>query len=297
MTSPYSGAEFSFELFPPNSDQGMATLHRHRERLSRLQPRFYSVTYGAGGTTQERTFRTVFEIDKVDSVPVVPHLTCIGSTPDRIRDILQRYRDHGINRIVALRGDIPDGVSWEDPGHFRYAWQLVEFIRREHGGHFNIKVSCYPEVHPRARNADSDLDNFKAKIDAGANQGITQYFYNADAYFDFVDRCHARGVDVPIIPGIMPIMNYHQLARFSDGCGAEIPRWLRKRLEVLADDKESLQAFGVDVVVALCTRLLDNGAPGLHMYTLNQATATERIWAGLGLAEAVASIEESTTAP
>jgi len=285
MTSPYSSAEFSFELFPPKTDQGMVTLHRNRERLSALKPCFYSVTYGAGGTTQERTFRTVFDIEQSDDVPVVPHLTCIGSTPDGIRAILQRYRDHGIDRIVALRGDIPDGVSWEDPGHFRHAWELVDFIRREHGEHFKIKVSCYPEVHPQAKDADSDLDNFQAKVEAGATQGITQYFYNADAYFDFVERCESRGIDIPIIPGIMPIMNYHQLARFSDSCGAEIPRWLRKRLEVLADDKPSLQAFGVDVVVALCARLLDNGAPGLHMYTLNQATATERIWADLGLIE------------
>ncbi len=272
---------FSFEFFPPKTSEGVDKLHRTRERLAVLRPRFFSVTFGAGGSTRDRTFETVVDIQQRSGIDAAPHLSCIGSTPESIREILHQYREHGIRHIVALRGDMPSGMS--GPGHFRYANELVEFIRSEHGDHFRIEVACYPEFHPQADNADADLANFKRKVEAGADSAITQYFYNPDAYFRFVDDCERLGIDLPIVPGIMPILNFKQLARFSDACGAEIPRWLRKRLETFGDDRESMRAFAIDVVTELCFDLLEAGAPGLHFYTLNQAASSTAIWKNLGL--------------
>jgi len=214
-------------------------------------------------------------------VDTAPHLSCIGSSRGQIRSLLQHYREQGIHRIVALRGDMPSGMR--DQGEFRYANELVAFIRAETGTHFHIEVAAYPEFHPQAPNADSDLRNFKRKVEAGANAAITQYFFNADAYFSFVESCERMGVDIPIVPGIMPITNHTQLARFSDACGAEIPRWVRKRLEGFGDDLPSIRAFGLEVVTRLCSRLLEQGAPGLHFYTMNQAAPTLKIWRNLGL--------------
>lgn len=271
---------YSFEFFPPKTDEGIEKLRRTRERLSGLSPRFFSVTFGAGGSTRDRTFETVVDIQRESGIDAAPHLSCVGSTPESISEILNQYREHGIRQIVALRGDMPSGMS--GPGHFRYANELVEYIRQEHGDHFHIEVACYPEFHPQAEDADADLQAFKRKVEAGADSAITQYFFNPDAYFRFVDDCERLGIDLPIVPGIMPIINYKQLARFSDACGAEIPRWLRKRLAAFGDDRESLQAFGIDVVTELCSDLLEGGAPGLHIYTLNQAAATEAIWKNLG---------------
>ncbi|MCP1675122.1 methylenetetrahydrofolate reductase (NADPH) [Natronocella acetinitrilica] len=276
--------EYSFEFFPPKTAEGAEKLRVTRERLAALGPRFFSVTFGAGGSTRDRTFETVIEIQRDSGIDAAPHLSCIGSTPESISEILGQYREAGIRHIVALRGDMPSGTGTGGPGHFRYANELVEFIREQHGNHFRIEVACYPEVHPQSEDADTDLMHFKRKVDAGADSAMTQYFFNPDAYFRFVDRCADVGVDIPIVPGIMPIQNFKQLARFSDACGAEIPRWLRKRLATFADDRESLQNFGVDVVTELCYDLLQGGAPGLHFYTLNSAALTERIWNNLGLA-------------
>ncbi|MEX0871624.1 MAG: methylenetetrahydrofolate reductase [NAD(P)H] [Aquisalimonadaceae bacterium] len=272
---------FSFEFFPPKTDEGVEKLRATRARLAALSPRFFSVTFGAGGSTRDRTFETVVEIQQQSGIDAAPHLSCVGSTPESIRDILNQYREHGISQIVALRGDMPSGMS--GPGHFRYANELVAFIREEHGDHFHIEVACYPEFHPQADDADADLLAFKRKVEAGANSAITQYFFNPDAYFRFLDDCERLQIELPIVPGIMPVTNYKQLARFSDACGAEIPRWLRKRLAAFGDDRESLQAYGIDVVTELCFDLLEGGAPGLHFYTLNQAGATEAIWNNLGL--------------
>ncbi len=272
---------YSFEFFPPKTTEGVEALRRTRKRLAALRPRFFSVTFGAGGSTRDRTFETVVEIQRSSGIDAAPHLSCVGSTPESIAEILDQYRAQGIRHIVALRGDMPSGSS--GPGHFRYANELVEFIRSSHGNHFRIEVACYPEVHPQADNADADLAAFKRKVEAGANSAITQYFFNPDAYFRFVERCEGLGLDIPIVPGIMPIVNFKQLARFSDACGAEIPRWLRKRLVTFADDRDSLQDFGVDVVTELCSDLIEGGAPGLHFYTLNKAALTERIWKNLGL--------------
>ncbi|KAB7628138.1 methylenetetrahydrofolate reductase [NAD(P)H] [Alkalilimnicola sp. S0819] len=274
---------FSFEFFPPKTDEGAAKLRLTRERLAALGPRFFSVTFGAGGSTRDRTFETVCEIQRESGIDAAPHLSCIGSTRENIRDILRQYQAEGIRHIVALRGDLPSGTM--EAGEFRYANELVEFIRAETGDYFRIEVACYPEVHPQADNAEVDLANFKRKVEAGADAAITQYFFNADAYFRFVDACEQQQIDLPIVPGIMPILNYKQLARFSDACGAEIPRWLRKRLEAFADDRESLVDYGVDVISEMCRRLLDAGAPGLHFYAMNQAPVTERIWHRLGLGE------------
>jgi methylenetetrahydrofolate reductase (NADPH) len=272
---------FSFEFFPPKTEQGVEKLREVREVLSPLNPRFFSVTYGAGGSTQERTLETVLEIQRSSGIEAAPHLSCIGSSASQIRQILHLYREHGIKHIVALRGDLPSGTM--DSGEFRYANELVEFIRKETGDHFHIEVAAYPEVHPQAQNLDRDLDNFVRKVNAGANSAITQYFFNADAYWHFVDRCAARGVMIPIVPGIMPITNYTQLARFSDMCGAEIPRWVRKQLEAYGDDSESITAFGEEFITLLCENLLDTGAPGLHFYTMNRAEPTVNIWNNLGL--------------
>ena len=272
--------QFSFEFFPPKTPEGAEKLKLVRDQLGALQPRYFSVTFGAGGSTQQGTFDTVLEIQRA-GYTAAPHLSCIGSTRDNISTILQTYKAKGINRIVALRGDMPSGM--QEAGEFRHANELVEFIRRETGDHFHIEVAAYPEFHPQAGNARQDLLNFKRKVEAGANSAITQYFFNPDAYFHFVDDCEQQGVTLPIVPGIMPITNYTQLARFSDMCGAEIPRWIRKRLESFGDDRPSIRAFGEDVVTELCHQLLEAGAPGLHFYTMNQSGPTLAIWNNLGL--------------
>ena len=271
---------FSFEFFPPNTPEGQEKLRATTRQLAQLQPKFFSVTYGAGGSTRERTLGTVLDIRAMGHA-AAPHISCIASTRDSIREWLQRYQDDGIKHLVALRGDLPSGLS--AAGEFQYANELVEFIRKEFGDTFWIEVAAYPEYHPQARTAQDDLKNFKRKVDAGANSAITQYFYNADAYFHFVDACEAMGLDIPIVPGIMPIGRFSQLARFSDACGAEIPRWIRKKLEGYGDDTASIRAFGLDVVTELCDNLLQAGAPGLHFYTLNQAGLTTTIWQRLGL--------------
>lgn len=271
---------FSFEFFPPQTPEGMEKLAATRKQLAVLNPEFFSVTFGAGGSTQERTLETVRQI-KAEGFQVAPHLSCVGSTRDNIRSLLQTYQQMGVNRIVALRGDLPSGMA--SIGEFQYANELVSFIRAQTGEHFHIEVAAYPEFHPQARSARDDLVNFKRKVAAGANSAITQYFYNADSYFYFVDECRRLGVTVPIVPGIMPIMKYSQLARFSDMCGAEIPRWMRKTLEGYGDDNESVQAFGLDVVTSLCEKLLAGGAPGLHFYTLNQSGPSLELWKRLGL--------------
>jgi methylenetetrahydrofolate reductase (NADPH) len=271
---------FSFEFFPPKTPEGVEKLRAARRRLEQLKPRFFSVTYGAGGSTRERTLETVLET-RAEGYEAAPHLSCIGSTRADIAQTLDLYKAQGIRHIIALRGDLPSGAA--SAGELRHANELVEFIRATTGDWFSIEVAGYPEFHPQARSADDDLRNFKRKIDAGANGAITQYFYNADAYFRFVDECEALGIDVPIVPGIMPIANFSQLARFSDACGAEIPRWIRLKLAGFADDTASIRRFGLDVVTELCDRLLAAGAPGLHFYTMNQAGLTTTIWQRLGL--------------
>ncbi|MFN3986704.1 MAG: methylenetetrahydrofolate reductase [NAD(P)H] [Rhodocyclaceae bacterium] len=272
-------AELSVEFFPPQMADGADKLRAVRARLAVLDPTFFSVTYGAGGSTQERTFATVAEI-AAEGLAACPHLTCVGATRERIRDILTTFRDAGVRRIVALRGDLPSGAF--GVGEFRYANELVAFIRAETGDHFHIEVAAYPEWHPQARSPRDDLLAFKRKIEAGADSAITQYFYNLDAYRHFVDQVRALGVDVPIIPGIMPITSFSKLARFSDTCGAELPRWMRKKFESFGDDAESIRAFGFDVVTDLCARLLEAGAPGLHFYSMNQAGPTLEICRRLG---------------
>ena len=271
---------FSFEFFPPKTPEGMDKLRDVRSQLATLHPKFFSVTFGAGGSTRDHSLATVLDIQNA-GLEAAPHLSCIGSTHDNIRAILNEYQTNNIRHIVALRGDLPSGMA--STGEFRYANELVEFIRNETNDWFNIEVAAYPEVHPQAKNAHDDLMNFKRKMDAGANAAITQYFFNADAYFAFVDDCAKLGITAPIVPGIMPIGNFSQLARFSDACGAEIPRWMRKKLESYSDDIDSIRAYGLDVVTDLCQRLLDNDAPGLHFYTMNQSVATMEIWRRLGL--------------
>jgi methylenetetrahydrofolate reductase (NADPH) len=272
---------FSFEFFPPKTRDGVIKLETTSQMLAGLKPRFFSVTFGAGGSTRDRTFETVVELHESSGIHAAPHISCISSTRENIREMLHAYREKGIRHIVALRGDMPSGMV--EPGDFRYANELVTFIREETGNHFHVEVAAYPEYHPQASSPDRDLDNFKRKIEAGADSAITQYFYNPDAYFHFVERCERLGIDIPIVPGIMPITNYHQLARFSDVCGAEIPRWIRKRLETFDDDSDSIRVFGMDVVSRLCARLLEQGAPGLHFYTLNRAEPSMAIWKNLGL--------------
>ncbi|UJP02081.1 MAG: methylenetetrahydrofolate reductase [NAD(P)H] [Nitrosomonas sp.] len=271
---------FSFELFPPQTPEGVEKLRLTRQQLARFNPKFFSVTFGAGGSTRERTLETVLEIQAEGHV-VAPHLSCIGSTQQNIRTILEKYYEAGIRHIVALRGDLPSGMA--QAGEFRYASELVAFIRQEYGSSFHIEVAAYPEYHPQARSAQADFDNFKRKIETGASSAITQYFYNADAYFHFVELCEIAGLNIPVVPGIMPINKFSQLVRFSDTCGAEIPRWIRKKLESYGDDSESIQAFGLDVVTGLCEQLLQAGAPGLHFYTLNSANLTSAIWQRLNL--------------
>ncbi len=271
---------FSFEFFPPQTPEGVVKLAATRQQLAALKPEFFSVTFGAGGSTQDRTLETIRQI-KADGYSAAPHLSCIGSTRDNLRVMLNTYKDMGIKRIVALRGDLPSGMG--SIGEFQYANELVSFIRAQTGEYFHIEVAAYPEFHPQAKSPRDDLLNFKRKVQAGANAAITQYFYNADGYFRFVDECRKLGLTLPVVPGIMPIMKFSQLARFSDACGAEIPRWMRKTLDSYGDDNASVQAFGLDVVTQLCERLLAGGAPGLHFYTLNQAGPSLEIWKRLGL--------------
>ncbi len=274
---------YSFEFFPPKTDAGVEKLRATREQLAQLHPRFFSVTFGAGGSTRERTFDTVRDIQRDSGIEAAPHLSCVASTRENIRDILSLYSAENIRHIVALRGDLPSGTG--RPGEFRYANELVSFIREETGNQFHIEVAAYPEFHPQAASAARDLDNFQRKVEAGADSAITQYFFNPEAYFQFVAECEKRGLRLPIVPGIMPITNYTQLARFSDMCGAEIPRWMRKRLQSYGDDRDSIRAFGEEVLTRLCATLLEAGAPGLHFYTMNQAGPTSAIWNNLGLGE------------
>jgi len=271
---------FSFEFFPPKTPEGVAKLRATWQQLAQLKPRFFSVTYGAGGSTRERTLATVMEIRQAGH-HAAPHISCIGSTREDIAETLDLYRAQGIRHIVALRGDMPSGAA--SLGELRYANELVAFIRERTGDHFHIDVACYPDFHPQAKSPQDDERNFKRKVDAGANSAITQYFYNAESYFRFIDDCEALGIDIPIVPGIMPITNYTQLVRFSDACGADVPRWLRLKLASFHDDIASIRSFGLDVVTDLCDRLLAAGVPGLHFYTMNQAGPTSTIWQRLGL--------------
>ncbi len=276
---PVSGL-YSVEFFPPRTPEGVDKLRAARRQLAQLKPAFCSVTFGAGGSTREGTLATVLEI-RGEGLVGAPHISCIGSTREGVRSVLHEYGAHGIEHLVALRGDLPSGTA--DAGEFQYASELVGFIRAETGDRFHIDVAAYPESHPQARSAQQDLEHFARKVDAGANSAITQYFFNADAYWSFVDACADRGLRVPIVPGIMPIASFTKLARFSDSCGAEIPRWIRRRLEGFGDDAASIRAFGLDVVTQMCASLLERGAPGLHFYTLNQAGLTSTIWQRLGI--------------
>jgi methylenetetrahydrofolate reductase (NADPH) len=275
---------FSIEFFPPKTPEGIDKLRITRARLVELQPKYFSVTFGAGGSTQKGTLDTVLDI-KREGHDAAPHLSCLGSSRENLRAMLAEYKAHGIRRVVALRGDLPSGYGAVDfsSGEFHHANELVEFIRAETGDWFHIEVAAYPEMHPQARSPQDDLRHFVHKVQAGADAAITQYFYNADAYFQFVEQAHKAGVTVPIVAGIMPITNYSQLIRFSDMCGAEIPRWIRLKLASFGDDGQSIRAFGLDVVTVLCERLLAGGAPGLHFYTLNQSAATMTIWRRLNL--------------
>jgi methylenetetrahydrofolate reductase (NADPH) len=275
--------ELSIEFFPPQTAEGAAKLKAEREKLALLKPSFFSVTYGAGGSTRERSFATVREIAE-EGHASAPHLSCVGSSKSEILEILEEFKDEGVRRIVALRGDLPSGMA--EPGELRYANELVAFIRAETGDWFHLEVAAYPEWHPQAKSPREDLVNFKRKVDAGADSAITQYFYNADAYFHFMDEARAMGIEIPIVPGIMPIFGFSKLARFSDACGAEIPRWMRRKFEAFGDDTESVRAFGLDVVTELCERLLANGVPGLHFYSMNSAVMTTEICRRLGLVPA-----------
>jgi len=271
---------FSIEFFPPKTPEGAEKLRAARAKLAELRPKYFSVTFGAGGSTQKGTLETVIEIQR-EGHEAAPHLSCIGSSRESLRAILGEYKANGIRRLVALRGDMPSGYG--GAGEFRYANELVEFIRAETGDWFHIEVAAYPEMHPQAKSPQDDIQSFARKVKAGANAAITQYFYNADAYFRFVDEARKAGVDVPIVAGIMPITNYSQLMRFSDMCGAEIPRWIRLKLASFGDDTESIKAFGLDVVTGLCERLLEGGVPGMHFYSLNQAATTTALWKRLDL--------------
>ncbi len=270
----------SFEFFPPNTPPGVEKLRSVRSDLARFEPAFFSVTYGAGGATRDKTLSTVLEIVE-ERRTVAPHVSCIGASRDSVRELLELYRSRGIRRLVLLRGDLPSGMR--GAGDFRHASDLVAFVRAESGDWFHIEVAAYPEMHPQARSPRADLDAFAAKMRAGADSAITQYFFNADAYLRFRDAAARIGVDAPIVPGIMPISNYSQLARFSDACGAEIPRWIRLELAAYGDDIAAIRSFGVEIVSSMCRRLLAEGAPGLHFYTLNQAGPTAAILDTLGL--------------
>lgn len=260
----------------------MENLKTNVQQLQGLDPAFFSVTYGAGGSTQQRTFDTVDWLIE-QQIDTAPHLSCIGADQDEILEILERYKAQGIKRLVALRGDLPSGTGLGGLGELNHANQLVELIRQHYGDYFHIEVAAYPEFHPQAATPQQDLQNFKRKVDAGASSAITQYFYNADAYFRFLEECQRLAIEIPIVPGIMPITNFAQLARFSDSCGTEIPRWLRKRLESYGDDLESIRSYGIEVVSNLSERLLAGGAPGLHFYTMNRSAQCQQIWQSLGL--------------
>ncbi len=276
--------QFSFEFFPPKTPEGAEKLKVVRSELGKLNPKYFSVTFGAGGSTQDGTMDTVIDIQSA-GFNAAPHISCMGTDKKIIVGLLEQYKDNGIKQLVVLRGDMPSGAGSGNHGDFSYANELVHFIRDKYKVHFHIEVAAYPEFHPQAVNAEADLDNFKRKVEAGANSAITQYFFNADAYFQFIDACEKRGVFIPVTPGIMPITNYTQLARFSDMCGSEIPRWIRKRLEAYGDDKASIRSFGEEVVTRMCERLLAAGAPGLHFYTMNQTGPTKALWDNLNLSQ------------
>ncbi|MDR3452656.1 MAG: methylenetetrahydrofolate reductase [NAD(P)H] [Rhodoferax sp.] len=274
----------SFELFPPRTPEAAAKLPAVIAQLAAARPSFFSITHGAGGSDQDGTYETLTTVVAQTGIEVAPHLTCVGSTRARVAELLERYRAAGVKRIVALRGDLPaTAMSASAPGEFHYANELVSFIRETHGAAFTIEVAAYPEVHPQAPSAAADFDNFCRKVEAGADGAVTQLFYNADAYLDFMERCAKAGITIPIVPGIMPITGYANIVRFCSGCGADLPKWIRLRLEDLQDDKPALLAFGLDVVARLCETLLRNGAPGLHFYTINQAGPTLRLWERLAL--------------
>lgn len=265
----------SLEFFPPKTDEQRAQLERALPRLKELGPEFVSVTFGAGGSTLTHTPRTVQHLHDAHRLQVAPHVSCMGGSREEIGELLDHYRELGCNRIVALRGDLPSGMA--SPGDFRYASDLVAFVRERHGDWFHIEVACYPECHPQSDHAQAELKHFRTKVEAGANGAITQYFYNADAYFRFVEEARHAGIDIPIVPGVMPITNFAQLRRFSEMCGAEIPRWIGKHMAAFGDDADAVREFGADVVAAMCRRLQAGGAPGLHIYTLNRARATRAV--------------------
>ena len=281
MTSPLS---FSFELYPPRTPEGVAKLPAVIEQLAAVRPHFFSITYGAGGSTQDGTYETMMTVVRQTGAEAAPHLTCVGSTREAIAALLNQYMEAGVRRIVALRGDLPaTAMSASAPGDFHYANELVSFIRAEHGNAFRIEVAAYPEMHPQAASPGADFDNFRRKVEAGADGALTQLFYNADAYIDFMERCTRAGITIPVTPGIMPITNYASNLRFCNNCGADLPRWIRLRLEELQDDKPALLDFGLETVTRLCRTLLENGAPGLHFYTGNQDGPTLSLWHNLGL--------------
>ncbi|MBL1259478.1 MAG: methylenetetrahydrofolate reductase [NAD(P)H] [Thiotrichaceae bacterium] len=272
---------FSFECFPAKTEAGKATLLNTSHQLAKVNPCFFSVTYGAGGSTRERTLAAVDEINTATSIEVAPHIACIGASKDEMTSLLEYYKQRSIRHIIVLRGDTPSGLR--DFGDFNYAIDLINFIREQYDDYFFIEVAAYPETHPLATNAQTDIENLQQKFECGADAALTQYFYNPDAFFRFIDECEKLGMDQPIVPGIMPITNYHQLARFSAMCGVEIPRWIRLRLEAYGDDLVSIRAFGEEVVSQLCEQLLAGGAAGLHFYTMNQSAPTLAIWNNLGL--------------
>ena len=273
--------KFSFEFFPPKTPEAVGKLQTTQEHLAKLKPDFFSVTFGAGGSTRVRTFETVIDIHQKTGIDGVPHVSCIGSTAEEIKNVLNSYMEAGIHIVVALRGDLPSGAI--GTGSLRYASELVEFIRKESGDYFHIEVAAYPEFHPQSSSAQKDLENFRRKVDAGADAAITQYFYNPDAYYRFMDSCEKLGIDIPIVPGVMPIVTCTQLCRFSEACGAEIPRWILKRLQDFGDDRKAIREFGIDVTTQLCDNLLSGGAPGIHFYTMNLFTPSETIWNNLNL--------------
>ena len=275
---------FSFELFPPRTPEAQAKLPETIRQLAAVRPDYFSVTHGAGGSDQEGTYETILTVVEHTGVEAVPHLTCVGSTRTTVAKQLDRYRAAGVKRIVALRGDLPaTAMSASAPGEFHYASELVSFIRAEHGSAFRIEVAAYPEMHPQASRPSEDFDHFRRKVEAGADSALTQLFYNADAYFDFMERCEKAGITIPIVPGIMPVTGYANTLRFCNGCGADLPRWIRLRLEELQDDKPALVEFGLCVVTRLCETLLRGGSPGLHFYTINQSGPTLRLWKNLAL--------------
>ena len=279
-----SDLRFSFELFPPRTPEGVARFPSVVSELAALRPDFFSVTHGAGGSDQDGTYETMLAVVEHCGIEVAPHLTCVGSTRASVAAQLERYREAGVKRIVALRGDLPaTAMSAEAPGEFHYASDLVRFIRAEHGDAFQIEVAAYPEMHPQAESPGADFDHFRRKVEAGADAALTQLFYNPEAYFAFAERCEKAGIRIPVYPGIMPIASFEKTQRFCAGCGADLPRWVRLRLEELKDQKDALRDFGLSVVTRLCQSLLGNGAPGLHFYTVNQAGPMMRLWQALEL--------------